>query len=328
MMDMKKLLLSLAAMAGFATAGTAQTITDSLKACYAFSSADSFKDGISGNILTSINAVHTRTTDRFGGNNGIRFTAAGYLSAGNDTKYNVKEGMTISAWIFIDTLMTGEGAIASKWDNGSGDQYLFGLYSNNKLALALQGKTYELTMLSKSTLLDTTWYHVAMTWTKGGMTVIYVNGNPDTASTLIDSIVTTSTVFNIGGQGMGLLRYFRGTIDDFRFYNRALSPTEMTTLYTKDSACGLKYTPPPTTVKSIITNGTLKVYPNPATTSITVQTANDATLQILDMKGALVKEQYMHNTTTIDITRLQAGIYIARLTDADGNRSTARFIKE
>ncbi len=325
---MKKLLLSLMAYAAVTTVTIAQTITDSLKACYSFTAADSMKDGITATILSSYNTTHKRTTDRFGGNNAMGFTAAGYLSAGNDTRFNVTEGMTISAWIFIDTAMTGEGAIASKWDNGAGDQYLYGLYSNNKLALALQGKANELTMLSKSVLLDTTWYHVAMTWVKGGFTTIYINGNADTSSILIDSIVTTSTVFNIGGQGTGLSRYFRGTIDDFRFYNRSLSGTEITTLYTKDSACGLKYTPPPTAVKSASTNAVLKLYPNPATTSITINTDGNATLQILDMKGALLKEHTISTTTAIDIAALQAGIYIARLTDANGNRSTARFIKE
>ena len=130
--------------------------------------------------------------------------------------------MCIRDRIYIDPLLTGEGAVVSKWDNSTGDEYLFGVYSNNKLALAIQGKVIENTMLSRTVLADTTWYHVAMTWAKGGLTGIYINGVLDTGSILIDYMVNTTTPFNIGGQGSGLSRYFQGKIDDVRMYNSCL----------------------------------------------------------------------------------------------------------
>ncbi len=325
---MKKALLSMAVLLSITSVTQAQSLSDSLKGCFTFNGADSFKDGTSTGTLISYNAVHVRSQDRFGGNNSLRFSGGGYVSAGNAAKYNVMEGLTISAWIYIDTLLTGEGAIVSKWDNSVGDEYLFGVYSNNKLALALQGKTYESTMLGRTVLPDTTWIHVAMTWAKGGLTNIYVNGVVDTASILVDSLVNTTTLFNIGGQGTGLTRYFQGNIDDVRFYNRALSGTEITTLYTKDSACGLKYTPPPAEVKNIVAVGMVKVFPNPATDAITIAVADMANVLVCDVNGRVVYNATIDKKATIDISGYSKGIYIIRATDGDGNRCVSRFIKE
>lgn len=307
----------------------AQTIIDSLKGCYAFTGNDSFKDGTSVAILASYNAIHFRSTDRFNGNNAIKFSGAGYLSAGTDTKFNMKKGLTISAWVYIDPALTGEGAIVSKWDNSTGDEYLFGVYSNNKLALALQGKTFELTMLGRSVLPDTTWTHVAMTWEVGGMTNIYVNGIVDTASILIDTLVSTSTQLNIGGQGTGMSRYFNGKIDDIRIYSRALSATEIGTLYSKDSACGLKYTPPPASVNTLNNGAEVIIYPNPATDKISL--SSNFTLrnaEVYDMKGSAVLTKAIPFDKEVDINSLQQGIYILRVTDDMGKRYVTKFIKE
>lgn len=326
--NMKRLLLTVVTLLGLASATHAQSLTDSFKACFTFNGADSFKDGTSTGILVSYNAVHVRSHDRFGGNNSLKFTGGGYVSAGNAAKYSVMDGLTISAWIFIDTLLSGEGAIVSKWDNSVGDEYLFGVYSNNKLALALQGKTYESTMLGRTVLPDTTWIHVAMTWAKGGLTNIYVNGVLDTSSILIDSLVNTTTPFNIGGQGTGLTRYFQGNIDDVRFYNRALSGTEINTLYNKDSACGLKYTPPPAAVNNLVAVGMVKVFPNPATDAITIGVADKASVLVSDVNGRVVYSAVIDEKATIDISGYSKGIYIIRATDGDGNRCVSRFIKE
>lgn len=325
---MKKVLLSMAVLLGLASATQAQSLSDSLKGCFTFNGADSFKDGTSAGMLTSYNTIHMRSLDRFGGNNSLKFAGAGYVSPGNAAKYSVMDGLTISAWIYIDVLLGGEGAIVSKWDNSVGDEYLFGVYSNNKLALALQGKTYESTMLGRTVLPDTTWIHVAMTWAKGGLTNIYVNGVLDTSSILVDSLVNTTTPFNIGGQGTGLTRYFQGNIDDVRFYNRALSGTEITTLYTKDSACGLKYTPPPAGVNNVVAVDMVKVFPNPATDAITIAVADKANVSVCDVNGRVVYSAVIDKKETIDISGYSKGIYIIRATDGDGNRCVSRFIKE
>lgn len=326
--NMKKVLLSMAVLLGLTSATHAQTLSDSLKGCFTFNGTDSFKDGTSTGILVSYNGIHSRTSDRFNGNNALAFTGVGYVSAGNAAKFSVMNGLTISAWIYIDPLLTGEGAVVSKWDNSTGDEYLFGVYSNNKLALAIQGKVIENTMLSRTVLADTTWYHVAMTWAKGGMTGIYINGVLDTGSILVDSLVNTSTPFNIGGQGSGLSRYFQGKIDDVRMYNRALSGTEISTLYANDSACGLKYTPPPSGVQNINIAQGIKVFPNPATDAVTIAVANKANVLVCDVNGRVVYNAVIDKKAVIDISGYSKGIYIIRATDGDGNRYVSRFIKE
>ena len=76
--------------------------------------------------------------------------------------------------------------------------------------------------------------------------------------------------------------------------------------------------------------GSLSLYPNPANQQLTVEVANwnqlpDGTIvNVYDVLGnVLLSEKLMDEKTTLNIDRLQKGIYFARVND-----SFVRFVKE
>jgi hypothetical protein len=79
------------------------------------------------------------------------------------------------------------------------------------------------------------------------------------------------------------------------------------------------------------------IYPNPAKDKLTVEytaeRAGKLDLQVIDGKGAVLINQVMglsagRNNETVNIAALSNGVYILRSTDAAGNVSFTKFIKQ
>lgn len=79
---------------------------------------------------------------------------------------------------------------------------------------------------------------------------------------------------------------------------------------------------------NLITEGDVKVYPNPVTDKITIENLQNGRFIISDITGKVIIEQEMHdNITVLDISKYPAGVYI--LKTIDGKNTTAiKFTKE
>lgn len=93
-----------------------------------------------------------------------------------------------------------------------------------------------------------------------------------------------------------------------------------------------------TTLNTIDTTGTehtlnvstahgINIFPNPATDHITVEHLADGVISVMDLKGSVIIEQESTgSTTTIDVSRLPAGVYILKA--VNGNSATnTKFTK-
>ena len=74
-----------------------------------------------------------------------------------------------------------------------------------------------------------TWYHVCSTIDSTNGLKLYINGVQQTMTdpTCTISIPASSEITAIGTWGNAMIRYFPGRIDEVRFWNRALSQTEI-----------------------------------------------------------------------------------------------------
>ncbi|MBN1960577.1 MAG: LamG domain-containing protein [Deltaproteobacteria bacterium] len=89
-------------------------------------------------------------------------------------------------------------------------------------------------LTSTTSLTHNQWYHVAMTYRNGTMT-IYINGQPDVSvDNLLGTPAVTSDITRVATMPVTSPQaadYFIGEMDDVRIYNRALSASDISDLY-------------------------------------------------------------------------------------------------
>ena len=83
-------------------------------------------------------------------------------------------------------------------------------------------------------------------------------------------------------------------------------------------------------VIEITDTDSLKIYPNPAVSSIKIETDGCRKIKIYNAQGQTVKKMSAKNQASVevDITKLPAGAYIVEAYDYSGNVKTGKFVKE
>ena len=108
------------------------------------------------------------------------------------------------------------------WDNTNDGCYSGGAYNTN-------------TLFSNDTISDGVWYHVAVTYDATSQTAtLYINGAANGSTSGIPSpeayCSSPSPIAIGGGSGVGVFG-FQGYLDEVNVYNYALSPTQISSLY-------------------------------------------------------------------------------------------------
>jgi chitodextrinase len=154
----------------------------------------------------------------------------GYVDLGNAADLQITGSMTWSAWIFATANPADDGQIISK-SGASGWQFKTspdtGLHT---FGVSVSPNSTSMTQrYSKTVRALNTWYHVAGVYNAAARTLdIYVNGVLDNGvliGTVPASQYNAPQNVNIGRRTGGY--YFKGTIDEVRIYNRALSQAEI-----------------------------------------------------------------------------------------------------
>jgi hypothetical protein len=144
------------------------------------------------------------------------------------------QDFTIEAWIkrssttMVSSGVGVEGLVFCSALNG----YDFGLDGSG---LPFFGKTGVDEVKGGTGIIDTSFHHLAVT--KAGTNVVfYVDGSANLAATNYTTVFQSNTVAGIGFRGDTTGNSFRGVIDELGFFNRALSPAEVQSLYNSTSA--------------------------------------------------------------------------------------------
>ena len=153
----------------------------------------------------------------------------------------LKDFDKITAWVKLVTNVTTSASYDIISNNGGTTQgtYIFTLIDSggNDTVLA-RGTIYTSggaqTVTGTTKLNDSAWHHIAFVLnTSGTGLVIYVDGAKDNTGTVTYSGTLAALTANVylGERSAGTTNNFRGTMDDVRIYNTALTSTEITTLY-------------------------------------------------------------------------------------------------
>lgn len=198
-------------------------------------------DLVGSNTGTLVGSTTQGTTGKI--NTCYGFPNNSAVNFGHDASLDLVQKGSVSCWIYITT--QGYSVIFQKSDldnsqNGwaltttldDGICTLQAFVANSSTSHYWGGGT------GYTNLNTGTWYHVVMTWDNDLNDLsVYLNGNLEISS--IKDIDFTSSGFDfvlgaIKWTG-GYYNYFKGNIDEVGVWNRALTGTEVTTLYSGGS---------------------------------------------------------------------------------------------
>lgn len=169
------------------------------------------------------------TTGQLGG--ALNFDGTNdYVDFGNDESLQITDELTIAAWVKLGSGSSGGYyGIAGKLRHTPYAGFALVRHSSNYFYFWISdGSTLE-SVSSNSTYTDTNWHHVAAV-RRDGVNYLYIDGVQQTA-TNTRAIQDSGDYAFIGRQYSNLNdRYFNGTIDEVRIYNRGLEPEEVAQL--------------------------------------------------------------------------------------------------
>ena len=195
---------------------------------------------LNGNTNTSVGSPNGNNTDAISTtHDAVQNTAFQF----NGTTANItapstyslgSTNVTISCWVWNSgSTASNSGAFVNVGNGGNG--YGIGIGSNRfdngtpgtKIVVLYEGVRW----IPTTTDLGTGWHHVVLTINGSGVPAVYLDGSlaGGTMTGTPPNAPTGSTV--IGSSASGTARYYKGSIDDVRLYNRALSLSEIIALY-------------------------------------------------------------------------------------------------
>jgi hypothetical protein len=245
----------------------------------------------------SLNETSGNRADLYGGNTLTDNNTVGYATGkvGNAADFELdtseyftgngyslaSKSFTIAGWVNLES-KTANRIIASQWDfannrrqwqliyQQSTDRFVFQMTTDGTFTTAFSASADSFGSPSTGT-----WYYIVGTYNRGTSISISINGTTDTTNTA-NLMYTTQTA----GYGMGMYNpvggtnYYDGLMDEFIFYERALTSDEISWLYNSGNgrACSV-VNPTPTPTATATVTATVTPTPTPTVTSTATETA-------------------------------------------------------
>lgn len=251
----------------------------------------------------------------------------GSITFGEDRNGNPANALRLysgaEAYASIANLPVGNSArtvsIWIKQPMTASDKHIFkygSLYTNNVYGLSNQsaslvnfGFANDLSVANQAAT-GANWVHVVTTF--DGVTArIYRNGT-QVASGNKASWNTLAGSFILGGTTGEMY------IDDLKIYNRAISATEVSNLYTSNSILAT------TSFQSNSLKAT--IYPNPTSNDFTIEMENE--VKLVGIYSLIGQKVLSATTKTVNVSGLSKGVYMVRIEDSNNAISTQKLIIE
>jgi len=183
-------------------------------------------------------------------------------------------------------------------------------------------------------LINTTW----KAYYPEGTFFAYFHFGPDTLSVSMDNITYTNAgTGQVSGNNLSVVDLPGGkcpVIDTGRYTFLIQNDTLKFTLV--HDLCSSRVTTMTTFyfirfltgIQSITVFPSIKVYPNPSSDRVIIETSCDGHLSILNLKSQqLLQQEITEPTTTIDVSTLPGGVYVVKLVGKKGVQM-GKFIKQ
>jgi len=213
-----------------------------LVAAYNFDSNSIDSSSNNNNNLTNVNTVTFNTSDYKRGSAAASFSGTNYFEVSNDGRFS-PDNLTVAFWVKPVSATGVYQALASCRNSPSPNNsgWMIYIYSNDLNIWTGNGTSWSGADVNLFTGFGTlnTWIHLSFTLNKSsGALLLYINGSLLTSTTRSYANNTTTNLRIGAGANESVANYFvaNGTlIDDFRFYNKVLSDSEINSLVSESS---------------------------------------------------------------------------------------------
>jgi len=264
----------------------------------------------------------TLTANRFGNPNSAYYFngASNHIRVPNSASLNFTDAITVSFWMKAAELYSTRESYPishGNWEN----RWKVSIIPDKRIRWTVKSSDGIKDLDSQTKATVNIWYHVVGLY-DGSDFNIYINGTLEGHTTFSGKILTTTIDLMIGQVLPNNSTYnFKGTIDDIRLYDYALTANEIQALYGETSAIHTDIDVRP--LKFALSQN----FPNPfnPVTSITydLPQAVAVKLQVFDLSGRLVqtlvdeKKPAGHYSAIWSAQNVSSGIYFFRLSAGD-----------
>jgi len=287
----------------------------------------------------------TLTTDRFGNLN------SAYLFSGTNTSFievldnnllDLSNQLSLCAWINSNSLSLNDQAILGKGRSTTGTGYCLLYRSNNGSDIGFgmnDGVSFNGGIGASSTLVKSGWHFIVGTY-NGSRLKFYIDEVLIDSTDAVLSLQNSSTNVYFGRETSGLSRYFSGSLDDIRIYNRAINQSEVSILY-NEGICMTSITVTDTLMiqlnltsyKPMTFETTIKVYPNPTKDVLYINCGDYTKVSNYKLKITNSLSQEIWSTTitqnnyNVNMSSFGGtGLYFMEVYDANNNKIDVKKI--
>ncbi len=256
--------------------------------------------------------------------------STGYIDIANSPSLNISGNqVSILAWINFQSTNASQ-VIVSKPSSSSSNSSPFASYAlrlnysggshTPAFRLAIGGAVIDLA--SSTALTAGQWYLVGAVY-NGSQMSLYINGTLSGTKAQTGSLNTYATAVRIGANG-GMSEDFKGTLDDIRIYNTAITAGEISALYQNNET-----TPPVISnlkPSNALSNGTSSTVISVDTDEIaSCKFSNVSGLSFSQMTGTMTANTagLQHQATVSSLQSGQSYTYYVHCRDALGNTTTS-----
>ena len=228
------LVFAITVMSG-GVAGAVPVITNGLVAAYEFTGN---ANDVSGNGNHGVVNGATLTTDRFGNaDSAYSFDGSNDYINSSDS-FAPQSAGTISLWLNHAPNPGEGGIISARSDFGysTGDLLIQFINSDGFRVYYWNGAPYgsgggwQSPVGSNSELSSNIWQHLVFSWDSSVGSTVYLD-SVEIGSASVPAPIFGNLPIEIGRNRHQLIHYYEGSIDDVYIYDRALSASEIQTLY-------------------------------------------------------------------------------------------------
>jgi hypothetical protein len=168
-------------------------------------------------------------TQRIGGyinRGGVFNGSSSYITIPIDKLTNT---FSLSVWLYLDDLSTSYRWVFGNWSSTTQDLYIM-IRDTGKIEVNPDGNNGTVEFGSSGAFTTNTWHHLAVSMDAGTYTV-YLDGSSLGSGSTTNTTFDNGYNYQIGKTPNSSINEWSGKIDQFRLFDKALSSSEVTTLY-------------------------------------------------------------------------------------------------